>query len=207
MPKRLAILGGTFDPPHFGHLALAEDVRFDLGAERMLLIPAAQQPFKTREELAPAADRLAMTRLAVADDPLFAVSDVEIRRGGVSYTVDTLEQLHAELPDTELFFAVGADAALELQFWRRPERIFELATIVVAGRPGYVVDLAAHERELPGARGRLLWLDGPNFDISSTELRLRLGQGRPARFWLPRPVYEYIQEHRLYRDAATDAAV
>lgn len=206
MPDRLAILGGTFDPPHFGHLALAEDVRFDLGAERVLLIPAAQQPFKTREESAPAADRLAMTTLAVAGDAAFAVSDIEIRRGGVSYTVDTLEQLRAEHPEAELFFAVGADAALELRDWRRPERIFELATIVVVGRPGYVVDIAALERELPGARGRLRWLDGPNFDISSTELRLRLGQGRPARFWLPRPVFEYIQQRRLYREALADAA-
>jgi len=206
MPQRLAILGGTFDPPHFGHLALAEDVRFELGAERALLIPAAQQPFKRREESAPAADRLAMTRLSVADAPGFDVSDVEIRRGGVSYTVDTLEQLQAQHPDSELFFAVGADAALELKHWRRPERIFQLATVVVVGRPGYVVDVAMLAPELPGARGRLRWLQGPSFDISSTELRLRLGQGRPARFWLPRPVYEYIRTHRLYQEAVPDAA-
>lgn len=206
MGRRIAILGGTFDPPHFGHLALAEDVRFGLGAERVLLIPAAQQPFKTHDESAPAEHRLAMTRLAVAGEPGFDVSDLEIRRGGVSFTVDTLEQLRMEHGDAELFFAVGADAALELGDWRRPERIFELATIAVVRRPGFAVDLRALERELPGARGRLIEIGGPNFDISSTELRLRLREGRPARFWLPRSVYDYIQEQHLYREAPPDAA-
>jgi nicotinate-nucleotide adenylyltransferase len=206
MTPRMAILGGTFDPIHLGHLAIAEDVRFALNAEHVLFIPAAQQPFKIGRPMTPAADRLAMTQLATTDNPAFAVSDVEIRRGGVSYTVETLEQLHQEHPLTELYFIVGADAAPDLPKWFKIARLLQICRIVVVRRPGYPLDLETLFAALPPARDRIAVVDGPALDISASELRQRLTSGRPVRYHLPVAVWRYIEEHGLYQDEYRDDA-
>jgi nicotinate-nucleotide adenylyltransferase len=198
MSQRLAILGGTFDPIHLGHLAIAADVRHALRADRVLFVPAAQQPFKLGHETTPAADRLAMTRLAVADEPAFAVSTIEIERGGVSYTVDTLTELHDSYPHAELLLIAGADAALDVPRWRDAPRLMRLCRLVVVQRPGFAFDPARLMAELPEAQDRVVLIDGPAFDISASEIRRRLREGRPARYHLPAAVYAYIREHHLY---------
>jgi nicotinate-nucleotide adenylyltransferase len=196
---RIVILGGTFDPIHIGHLAIAEDVRFELQAERTIFVPAAQQPFKQRAAAATAADRLAMVERAIVDNPYFSVSDIEVRRGGISYSVDTVQALHDELPATELFLIVGADAAAGLPRWHEVERLLHLCCIAIVERPGYDLDREALFAALPAARDRVRFIRGPALTISASEVRQRLQNGYPVRYHLPGAVYRYIQQHGLYR--------
>lgn len=201
MLPRIVILGGTFDPIHIGHLAIAEDVRHTLGAGQVLFVPAAQQPLKSYQHRASTADRLAMAQLATMDNPAFSVSDVEIRRGGLSYTVETVAEIQAQHPADEIFFTLGEDAAVTLPKWRDVERLLRLCRIVIVERPGYTFDPELLFAELPSARERILLVPGPALDISASEVRLRLSEGRPIRYHLPIAVREYIEEHALYRDA------
>jgi nicotinate-nucleotide adenylyltransferase len=206
MKRRIAILGGTFDPIHIGHLAIAEDVRFALDAAQVIFVPAAQQPFKANVQSADAEHRLAMARLATADNGCFAVSDIEILRGGVSYTVETVAQLHKQLSDAELYFIVGADAALDLPRWFNVERLLQLSQIVVVERPGYRFDEDILYTSVPSARGRLVRVEGPALAISASELRERLCEGKPARYHLSSAVMDYIQTHGLYQKHDVDHA-
>lgn len=201
MLPRIVILGGTFDPIHIGHLAIAEDTRYTLGASHVLFVPAAQQPLKSYQHRASAAQRLRMAQLATADNPAFAVSDIEIRRGGVSYTVETVAEIHAQQSETEIFFTVGVDAAVTLPKWFEVERLLSLCRIVIVERPGYTFDPQALFAELPAARDRILVIPGPALDISASEVRRRLSENRPIRYHLPTAVREYIEEHGLYQDA------
>src|SRR5262245_8898428 len=198
MSKRIGILGGTFDPIHNGHLAIAEEARVALGFERVLFVPAARQPLKHGEHLASPQQRLEMVQLACDGNPAFEVSPIEVERAGPSYTVDTLEMLHAAEPG-DLHFIVGADAAADLYRWRAAGRIVALARIVVIGRPGFALDRAALSHHLPGLEARLMLLEGPGMDISSSALRRRVAAGRPIRYQTPEPVVKYITTHRLYR--------
>ncbi len=200
MSRRIAILGGTFDPVHLGHLAIAEDVRFALEAACVLFVPAAQQPFKTGAETAGAEHRLAMTQLATADNPGFGVSEIEVRRGGISYTVQTVAELRAQYPEDELFFIIGADAAADLHRWFEVERLLSLCSIVIVERPGYVLDTEALYTALPFARSRVRHVAGPGLRISATELRERLLKGHPVRYHLTPAVLQYIEQHKLYRE-------
>lgn len=204
MLPRIVILGGTFDPIHIGHLAIAEDVRYTLGANHVLFVPAAQQPLKSYQHRASAADRLAMAQLATADNPAFSVSDIEIRRGGLSYTVETVAEIRTQHPEAEIFFSVGVDAAGTLPKWREVERLLSLCRIVIVERPGYSFDPEALFADLPAGRERTLFIPGPAFDISASEVRLRLSKGRPIRYHLPAAVREYIEAHGLYREAPRD---
>jgi len=198
MIGRIGILGGTFDPIHYGHLAIAEEARVALGLDRVLFVPAARQPFKRDAHAAKPQQRLEMVRLACAGNAAFETSPIEIERAGPSYTVNTLETLSAsELG--ELHFIMGADAAAELYRWHAAERIVVLARIVVVGRPNYILDSQALVRRLPGLEARLSLLEGPSLEISSSELRRRVAAGRPIRYQTPDAVAEYIAAHRLYR--------
>lgn len=205
MRRSIAILGGTFDPLHIGHLAIAEDVRYALGAEQIIFVPTAQQPFKTDQLATPAVDRLAMVRLGIADNPAFDVSDLEVRRGGVSYTVETIAQLWAAYREHDLFFIVGADAAAALPLWHDINRILTLCRIAIVARPGYTFDPAELFEELPAARTRIVQFAGPALDISASELRQRLRAGHPVRYHLPPAIRRYIEEHGLYQDKPHDA--
>ena len=188
---RLGIYGGSFDPPHLGHLLPAIDAAEQLGLDGVRFVPAAIQPLKVGRASASPADRLAMTERLVQGIPGFIVDPAEIDRPGLSYTVDTLATAAAELPGAELFLLLGADAYALFDQWREPERILALATIVVMvrgdGAPGL------HER--PGVQV----LQSRRVDVSSTELRARVRDGRTIRGFVPDAVADYIAEHRLYR--------
>jgi nicotinate-nucleotide adenylyltransferase len=197
--ERIAILGGTFDPIHYGHLAIAQDVCWHLDVRRMLFVPAAQQPFKLGVESVAADHRLAMARLAVEGNPHFEVSDLEVRRGGTSYSYDTVRAITEQHPDAELFFAAGADVLRDLHRWRAIDELLALCRFAIVRRPGYVLDLDAVYATLPAARGRLIEIVGPALDISATMLRERLQEEAPVRYQMPDAVIAYIEEHDLYR--------
>lgn len=194
----IGILGGTFDPIHFGHLAIAEEARVALGLARVLFVPAAHQPLKAYRPAAAPHQRLAMVGLACASNPAFEPSDIEIVRPGPSYTINSLRDLAAREP-AELHFILGADALLDLPRWRAADQIPTLARIVAVQRPHAPVHLDELLAKVPALSGRLVLLDGPNLDISSSELRQRIASGHPVRYLTPDPVVDYIEEHQLYR--------
>lgn len=191
--ERLGILGGTFDPIHYGHLAIAEEAAEVFALDRVLFIPAGMPPHK-RGERAGAAHRLRMVELAIAGNARFALSRVEIDRPGPSYTADTLRLLRADYPAAAFYLIMGADMALEFHAWRDPDGILAQAQVIAATRPGFdLAGLAA----LPTA-GRFHLMDAPGLYISSTDLRARLRAGRGIRYLLPEAVAEYIRRERLY---------
>ena len=207
MTRRIGLFGGTFDPPHVGHLALAEWARESLRLDRVLFVPAGRPPHKGRARLSAVAHRLAMTRLAVRDNPAFTVSSLEARRDGPSFTVDTLRALRRREPRARVFLLMGADSLEEFPTWRDPEAILAFATLVVAPRPGaspapgrvpWRGTPEAGSRRLAGAR-RIAWLGCPVLDVSSSAIRARLRSGRTARYLVPDAVARYIARHRLYR--------
>lgn len=189
------MLGGTFDPVHRGHLALARAARDELGLDEVLFVPAGQPWRKAGRIVAPAAHRLAMLWLALAGEPAFRVETLELDRPGPSYTADTLEALRSARPDDELFLIAGEDALVDLPNWMRPERILELATLAVARRAD--VPKAAEER-LPGLSEGVVWLKMPLLSVSATEIRDRVRRGLPIDDLVPPTVAAYIREHGLY---------
>ena len=197
---RLGVLGGTFDPPHMGHLILAEEARLALGLEQVLFVPAGNPWRKAGQELSPREDRLAMVRLAVGGNPHFAASTLEIEREGPSYTAETLAALREQLTaDSEIFLILGQDSLADLPNWWQPQRIISLARLAVAVRTAWEPAQAdALETELPGISQRLVWLDMPRIDISSTAVRERVRRGLSIRYWVPPAVEEYIRQHGLY---------
>lgn len=198
---RLGLLGGTFDPVHRGHLAIAAAARDQLGLEKVLFVPAGLPWRKSGREIAPVEDRLAMLRLAIGGEPKFELATMELEREGPTYTADTLEALRAERPGDDLFFIVGQDALVDLPNWVRPERIIELATLAVARRPDVTqAEVEEAARRLPGLLERVVWLDMPPLDISATEIRARVRRGEAIDGLVPSPVTEYIWERGLYRE-------
>ena len=188
---RLGVFGGTFNPVHLGHLVLARECRDQLGLDEVWLVPCGTPPHKKPADLADPLARKEMLLLATAGDPSLVVSDIEIQRPGVSYTVDTLETIAAGDPDRELFLLLGADAVDDLVNWHRPERICELATLVAVNR-GEKASITA----LPGARVEAVTI--PGIALSSSDLRQRILAGRSLRYLMPRAVEIYLQEHDVY---------
>ncbi|MEF3273434.1 MAG: nicotinate-nucleotide adenylyltransferase [Chloroflexus sp.] len=198
MVRRLGIYGGTFDPIHFGHLAIVEEARWFCSLDQVLIIPAAAQPLKS-SHLAPGHHRLEMVKLACAGNPALIPSALELERPPPSYTIDTVRICQERYgPEVELFLIVGADTAADLPRWRDPDQIAHLARLVVVGRPGYTLDQAALYTAIPALRDRIIMLEGPQLAISSTDLRQRLASGRPVRYQLPDTVLEYLIRHQLY---------
>ncbi|WP_322513524.1 nicotinate-nucleotide adenylyltransferase [Chloroflexus sp.] len=196
--RRLGIYGGTFDPIHFGHLAIVEEARWFCRLDQVLIVPAAAQPLK-HGHLAAAHHRLEMVRLACAGNAALIPSSLELDRPPPSYTVDTLRACRERYgPEVELFLITGADAAAELPRWREPDQIARLAQIVVVERPGYRFDENSLFTAVPAVRDRITVLTGPQLAISSTDLRERLATGRPVRYQLPDAVLDYLTRHRLY---------
>ena len=199
-PDRLGVLGGTFDPPHLGHLWLATMAADELGLSKVLLVPAASPPHKRRRSISHAADRVLMTRLAVANDPRLDVSLVELEREGPSYTVDTLVELQERHPDVELVLIMAADSLAQVGTWRSPAQLLELAIWAVGPRPGSELPPRAELARLWGrAASRIHLLSGPALDISASQIRRRVAAGRAIRYLVPRAVEELIVERRLYR--------
>lgn len=189
---RLGILGGSFDPPHLGHLLAAGDAFEALALDRLIFVPAAAQPLKQGLASATPAQRLAMARLLAGDDPRFEVDSIEIDRDGLSYTVDTLEAYAARYPAAERFFLVGADVLGSFGKWREPERITRLARLTVLQRTGEI-------RALPALPGEPLVLQTRRIDVSSTEIRERVRAGMSIHGFVPEAVAAYIAAERLYR--------
>ena len=192
---RLGIYGGSFDPIHIGHLLLAECCREACQLDRVRFVPAAVSPHKADARPTSATHRWEMLRLSVGGYPPFEVSDWEIRRGGLSYTVDTLAAIREELPQAELFFLMGADTLADFPQWRAPETICRWATLVVVHRPGSPAPVTD---ALPAGRGCHV-VTMPQIDISSSDIRDRVAQGRSIRFQVPGAVEALIGAQRLYR--------
>ena len=186
---RLGVLGGTFDPPHIGHLLAASDAFEMLELDRLLFIPAATHPFKGDAVGATATQRLAMLALLIADDARFDIDPIEIERPGLSYTVDTLADLAHRYPDAERFFLIGEDLVDQVATWRAPERLTELAEIVVLARG----------TQPEGAGDRFRRLATRRFDVSSTEIRARARAGLSLHGFVPDAVAAYIRDAGLYR--------
>jgi len=205
--RRVGILGGTFDPIHYGHLVVAQQVCEALRLDRVLFIPAALPPHKLDEEIAPAADRAAMVELAIAANPAFAMSAIELQRAGPSYTVDTLAELVEEAARQrvarELYFILSSEALAGLGRWHEPERLLRLARLAVVQRPGAPLpDMAQLGDMLPGGAAsvdRVECVDTVPLANSSSDVRARAISGRSIRYLVPPAVEAYIRDHRLYR--------
>ena len=194
----IGVFGGTFDPIHVGHLAVAQEAADALGLERVLFVPAGEPPHKPGRSITAAPHRRAMVELAIADNPRFALEPVELDRPGPSYTADTLEALSAR--DVALTLILSADAFLALHEWHDPERILTLARVAVAPRQGYPAagpDYLA--RHFPDHRDRVSFLDGPQIRLSASDLRRTAASGRSLRYLVPDAVAAYIDDHGLYR--------
>jgi nicotinate-nucleotide adenylyltransferase len=192
---RIGLMGGTFDPIHNGHLVAADEVRFAFELDRVLFVPAGDPWQKSSAHVTPSSQRLEMTEIAIADNDAFGISTVDIDRGGPTYTIDTLRDVAAQQPESELFFITGADAMLEILTWKEPELVLSLATFVAVTRPGY--DLARVTSL--GLPEEVAVLEIPALAISSTDIRARAAAGRPIRYLVPDAVAGYIHGEALYR--------
>jgi len=198
---RLGLLGGTFNPPHIGHLVCAQEAHAQLGLDRVLLVPVHTPPHKETDGDPGVEVRVALCEAAVAGDERLGVSRAEADVPGRSYTVDTLNRLHDARPEDQLTFIVGGDMAASLPQWREPQAILELCTIGAAARDGVGRDevLEGLDRELPGASDRIRFFDMPRIDISSTLIRRRVAAGEPVRYLVPDAVAASIEREGLYR--------
>ena len=198
-PVRFGVLGGSFDPPHYGHLALAETARVQLQLARVLFVPAGEPPHKTDVKLSPIAKRVALVQAAIADNGSFALSRVDVDRAGPHYTVDMLRLLRTEFPQvTDWFLLLGEDSLHDFLSWRAPEEILDLAELAVMRRPEKPAPLETLQERLPTLERRLTWLDVPPLHLSATELRRRVREGLPLRYLIPLPVEVLIRKHQLY---------
>lgn len=197
----IGVLGGTFDPVHFGHLKIAEEARRQLGLGRVLFVPAGRPALKTDSIITPAHHRTEMVRLAIAGKPYLELSALEVDRLGISYTVDTLASLQKQFgAKVKLFFIAGMDSLLDLPEWREAAKLVKLCRLVVFPRTGYKKpDLKALEVSIPGLTKSVVWLDMEPVNISSTDIRERVACGLPIHKLVPRAVERYIKEHVLYR--------
>jgi len=199
--KRIGILGGTFNPIHLGHLLIAQDAMEQVKLDIVRFIPSATPPHKAVENLASERDRMQMIKLAIRGNDRFELDDIEIQRGGKSYSVDTLTELRRRDPLASFYFIIGADSLRELHLWREAERLVKLCTFVTVPRPGFKAKPAVDPRlnTLTRRRLRQYVLRGHACDIASREIRARVASGRSIRYLVPDAVYEYIRRRRLYQ--------
>jgi nicotinate-nucleotide adenylyltransferase len=198
----IGILGGTFNPPHMGHLVMAQEALDQLDLDRVVLMPVAVPPHKEAREDPGADARVELCRLAVGDDERLEVSTLEVDRGGASYTVDTLRTFHDLEPEHDLIFIVGGDMAQSLPAWREPEAVLQLARLAVAEREGVRREDIARRLEPLHTGDRVLFFDMPRIDVSSSAIRRRVAEGRPIRYLVPDAVAVSIADRGLYRQAA-----
>jgi nicotinate-nucleotide adenylyltransferase len=204
----LGILGGTFNPPHIGHLVCAQEARAQLGLDRVVLMPVHTPPHKEAADDPGPEVRLALCQAALGGDEELDVSTLEIERGGPSYTVDTLRALHESREGDDLTFIVGGDMASSLPSWREPEAVLELARVAVAEREEHRRrEIAERVGGLRGAQERIVFFTMPRLDISSSDIRRRVAEGRPIRWLVPGEVADEIERHGLYEAVAGKAGV
>ena len=201
LPRRIGVLGGTFDPPHIGHLWLATLAMDAMRLDRVLFMPAAQPPHKIGQSVSRATDRLLMTRLAIAGEPRFELCPIEMERPGPSYTIDSVDELERLYPgDAELYLVMAADSLAQIDTWREPDRLLERIEWIVGPRPrDPLPDREALVARFGENASRIHLLQGPSLDVSSTALRQRVADGQPIRYLVPRGVEELITERGLYR--------
>ncbi len=201
--QRIGVIGGTFDPTHYGHVAAAEEARVRVNLEKVLFAVAALPPHKLDEEVTPVEHRLAMVQLGIFSNPDFELSRVDVDRSGPSYTVDTISILQEQWGQgTEMFFILGLDSLVEVPTWHQPERLIQLCHLVAVARPGFEVDMRQLEDSVPGISSRVEIIGMPEVDISSSDLQRRVREGLPIRYQVPEEVERYIREHRLYQQSA-----
>lgn len=199
-PRRLGIMGGTFDPIHHGHLVAASEVAAEFQLDEVIFVPTGQPWQKAGRSVTEAEHRYLLTVIATAANPRFTVSRVDIDRSGPTYTIDTLRDIHRMYPDDELFFITGADAMAQIMSWKRVDKLWNLAHFVSVSRPGYLTDDF-------GRSDQISLMEIPAMAISSTDLRERASTGKPVWYLVPDGVVQYITKHRLYQDEfATRAA-
>lgn len=199
MTPLVGIFGGTFDPPHIGHLVLAAEARAHLRLDRLLWVLTPDPPHKQGQIITPLEHRLAMVRLAIAGDPAFELSRVEMGRPGPQYALDTVRTLAEKDPTAKLVYLIGGDSLRDLPTWHRPAELVSICAFLgVARRPGDAIDLSSLEKAIPGLSAKVRFVDAPLLDIASHEIRARAVQGRPFRYFLPPAVYGYILEQHLY---------
>jgi nicotinate-nucleotide adenylyltransferase len=200
MSDRIGIFGGTFDPPHIGHLILASEARAQLDLTRVLWVLTPAPPHKLDQELSGLEERTAMLKLAVKDETAFELSTVELERPGPHYTLDTLRILSAQDPNWELVLLLGGDSLHDLPGWHLPtELVAACQQIGVMSRPGAPTSLSDLENKIPGLTSKVRFIEAPLLGIASREIRRRVSEALPFRYYLPPSVYDYILEHRLYR--------
>lgn len=200
MAEKIGIFGGTFNPPHVGHLILAETSADALGLDRIYFVTAAQPAHKMGVPLALAEDRLAMVKLAIAGNSRLEASRVDMDRPGPHFTVDMLRIFREQSSEAEFYFLMGSDSLRDLMAWSRPLEIIKMVQLVVMQRPDMYPDLAMLTRNLPGLLERVYFLDAPEIEISSRDIVARLKAGLSVRYRVPDAVLQYIQEHGLYTD-------
>ncbi len=199
-PRRIGVFGGTFDPPHLGHLWLASLAADTLNLDRVLFMPAAQPPHKGGLITSRPSDRLLMTRLAINPNPTFELSGLEMERPGPSYTIDSVAELKRLHPDTDLYLIMAADSLAQIDTWREPDRLLEEIEWAVGPRPGVALpDRSSLEQRFGDRASRLHLLEGPSLDVSSSEIRQRVAAGDTIRYLVPRDVEELIIDRELYR--------
>lgn len=199
-PERIGLFGGTFDPPHLGHLILASEACAQLNLTRLLWVLTPTPPHKLDQTITPLGQRLAMLELAIADNPAFELSRLELDRRGPHYTLDTILLIQDRSPSADVILLIGGDSLRDLPAWHRPtELVTACREIGVMRRPGDSVDLSALERSLPGIQSKVRFVDAPLLEIASSEIRRRVTAGEPFRYYVPAAVHEYILQQRLYQ--------
>ncbi len=199
--RYLGIMGGTFDPIHYGHLVAAEGARHDLKLEKVIFIPAGRPPNKPNSCITELWLRYRMTCLAAASNPFFEVSPIEVERTGPSYTVDTVQMISRLYPGAQIYFIIGSDALIDIHNWKDIDRLLTICRFVAAARPGYQIDeLWKKLNNLIGyLRLNIICMEVPALAISSTDIRQRVREGRPIKYLLPEPVEDFVIKNQLYR--------
>jgi nicotinate-nucleotide adenylyltransferase len=200
MAERIGVFGGTFDPPHLGHLILASEARAQLRLDRLLWVLTSIPPHKLGQPITSVEDRLKMLQIALADEPAFEISRVDMDRPGPYYSADTMRLLRQANAEAALVFLIGEDSLRDLTTWHEPARLVaECDEIGVMKRPGVQMDLSSVEAIIPGLAARVRFVDAPLLEIASHEIRRRAAEGRPFRYFVPVGVYEYIEQRQLYK--------
>jgi nicotinate-nucleotide adenylyltransferase len=195
----LGIFGGTFDPPHIGHLILAAEARAQLGLDRLLWVLTPDPPHKRSQRITPLETRLALLQAALQDEPAFEISPVDMSRPGPHYALDTVNILGEMYPQASLTYVMGGDSLRDLPAWHKPQEFLgQLAALGVMRRPGDAIDLDALEARLPGISAKVRFIEAPLLTIAASDIRQRIVEARPYRYYLPAAVYEMIERRQLY---------
>lgn len=197
---RIGVLGGTFDPPHNGHLLIARQAFHQLKLNQVLFAPAHQPPHKIDQAITPIKHRLEMVRLAIADQPGFVLSRIDVDRQGPTFTVDTMRLLRQQFGEASaLYFIMGMDSLMNILTWRNPAELIKICKLAVFARPGFHVNISELEKHLPGLRERIVFLSTPTLNVAASELQKRVRDGQSIEDCVPKAVAKYIQDNKLYR--------